>query len=319
LFEDKELLNALEPMLKNQRKGLVKLNLRKKLSLDENDPEKLKALFQQSLSEHELGQALFLQHIIFDRIRNEKLPEGFVRQLEIPKESAFGPLFNNIVLFNRERINYDLLQTIKAFEELQAFIPNNPKIKYNLAALKIEAWAEGPTEDIDRKTIENLLRELDKTDIDPSLVERLKINYYLLLTQYLTYEKRFKEKRRSLQNIYHYYRKLDLEDAEALSLARFLAFYSEFKLATDILYPRVNAENVSEDLLFYYLKLTIGSPRNTRTSAYKEMIRTAIRLNRERYCELFLPKAQGGFTFQLKGNKVLNDSYCESCTKTANY
>ena len=318
LAEDKELLRTLEPLLEKQRKGIVRLVLQKKLSVYEDDPEKLKADFSQSLSGRNLEEALFLQYLIFDQVRGEKLPDEFISQLEIPEESELGPLFNNIVLFGLERQNKDLYQTIQEFERLQTFIPDNPKIKYNIAALKIRAWSEGSSPDVNRQAIEKLLHDLGKTNIHPSLTERLRINYFLLLTQYLTFEKKYKEKRKSVKSIYHHYRKVDMDDAEALSIARFLAFYSEFKMATDVLSPRVKSENVSEDVLFYYLKLTITEPRNTRSSEYSKIIGKAISMNKERYCKMFLPKAQGGYTFQLKDDAMLKDSYCENCSGVIN-
>lgn len=313
LSKDKELLLALEPMLARQRKGLVKLVLQKKRSVYENDPEALKSIFHESLSEPELEQAILLQHYIFERIRNETLPDEFIDQLQIPKESAFGPLFNNIVLFNWERHNYDLHQAIQALEDFQQLSPKSAKLKYNLAALKIQAWSEGNTPTINKEAIEKLIKSINKTDLHPSLVERLKINYYLLLTQYLTYDKKFKKKRKSVRSIYSHYKKLNLGDDEVLSLAKFMAFYSEFDIATDVLYPSTKSEDVSEDLLFYYLKLTIGNPKYTEKADYKNNLQKAVSLNQERYCALFLPKAQGGFTFQLKESTTLKKSYCENC------
>ena len=313
LFEDRELLDALEPMLKKQRKGLVKLVLQNKVSVYESDPEKLKEFFHHSLTEADLKQAIFLQHVIFERIRAEKLPDEFINQLEIPKESSFGPLFNNILLFNFERLNTDLYQTIEALENLQSLIPNSFKLKYNLLALKLKAWSEGSSLSINRDTLGKQINELNKTGIHPSLLERLKINYHLLLSQYLTYEKDFRGKSKSIKTIYHHYRKLALQEEEALSLAKFMASNSEFKLAEDVLYPKVKSENVSEDLLFYYLNLTIGNPRSIRTTFYQGLLEKAVSLNKARYCELFLPKPQGGFSFQLKSDKILKDSYCENC------
>lgn len=313
LSKDEELLNSLEPILAKQRMGRIRLVLQKKVSLYEEEPDKLKSIFQSSLTDANLDQAIFLQHIIFDRIREESLPDDFINQLEVPKESAYGPLFNNIILFNWERNSYDLHQAIQELENFQALFPNSFKLKYNLIVLTIRAWSEGKTAHINRETIGKLIEDLKKTEIHPSLVERLKINYYLLLAQHQTYEKEFEEKSRSVRNIYHHYKKLELDDQEVLRLAKFLAFYSEFKVAVDVLNPKVKSKTVSEDLLFYYLKLTIGNQMNGGSSAYKKLLQKAVSLNNERYCELFLPKAQGGFTFQLKESKMLKDSYCENC------
>ncbi|MGL1888079.1 MAG: hypothetical protein OCD76_16305 [Reichenbachiella sp.] len=314
LTKNKDFLNSLEPTLSKQRKGMIKLTLQKRISTYEDSPEQLKSTFQQSLSDQDLSQAIFLQQMIFNRIRSDKLPDEFINQLEIPKDSKYGPLFNNIILFDLERFNTDVLQTIKEFEFLETFTPNSSKIKYNLLALKIKSWSEGNTLGYNRNSIAILLDEIDKSEISKSLLFRLKINYNLILIQYLTYEKKFNEKRKLVKELYYQYRNLNLSDTDVYNLAKFLVFYSEFKLAEEVLYSKVVSENVSEELLFYYLELTFAKEKPIKHSAYMKVIQKAIDLNQNRYCNLFLPKSQGGHTFQLLENDLLKQIYCENCT-----
>lgn len=313
LAQDKRLLDSLEPILAKHRKGMIKLKLQLNLSDYEDHPEKLKHVFQQSLAEPDLDQALFVQEKIIENIKDDKLPDEFINQLEIPKESKYGPLFINIILFNWERQNVELMESIRKIEKLEEIFPNSPKLKYNLLVLKIRAWTEGEAPGIDRNTLKKLLEEVKKTDIDPTLVKRLEINYHLLLAQYLVYEKKFREKRKSINIIHQQYKNLELKDTEVLSLAKFLATYSEFKAAEEVLYSRLSSDHVPEDLLFYYIELTIGNPEKTSTSAYKGILQKALDTNVQRYCRLFLPRSQGGFSFQLKENPVLKSSYCGRC------
>ena len=312
LAEDEELLEQLEPILARQRKATIELKLQNNQGGD-TSPEKIKQFFHASLTQQDMEEAIFLQHAIFQKIRNEELPDHFIDQLEIPRESAFGPLFNNLVLFQYEREREDLYETIEEIERLQTFLPDNEKLKYNLAALKIRAWAETTSPEINKDAIERLINELKNTEIHPSLVNRLKLNQDLLLIQYLTYEKKFREKGKLVWNVYLQYKAADLDDYELLRLAKFLAFYSEFETATEVLYPRIGEEGVSEDLLFYYLTLTMGNSKTTGTSEYKKVLNKVAAINNVRFCQLFLPKSQGGVTFQLKDNPVLDEAFCRSC------
>lgn len=315
---DKNLSKALEPILKNQQKGLIELRLERKITSYENDPVQLKELFGHVLYQHEVEQALFLQQLIFDKIRNNEISENFFDQIEVPKSSEFGPLFNNLILFYSERNKIESLEALRQFENLTIQIPNNPKIKYNRVVLLIQLWTRGETEKINRSYISKLIKSLEGTQIKNSLIKRLWINYNIILSQYLEYEKDYKRKDRWVKELYHQYKSADFSNGELLSLAKYIAFYSHFKSAEGMLYVRIRGGNYSEDILFYYLKLTVGNPKKHSKSTYSSLIEKAIDLNKIRYCNLFLPKPQGGLTFQLKEYPILKKTYCNFCNGLPN-
>lgn len=310
LSTDPRLLASLEPVLASHRKAVVKLTFR---DANRVDAGPLKALFHKSLGEPELSHALVLQKRIFDKIRGEQLPHKFIEELEIPGESRYGPLFTNIILFNMERLDLSKVRTVSELEELAILMPDDPKIKYNILTLKLQLWAQTNNHGYDRASIEQLLREVDRSSLERASINRVKINYHLLLTQYLTYEKKFREKRKSVKTIYHYYSKIELTDDEVLSLARFLAFYSEFKMASDLLYTRLAGSNPSEELVFYWLKLNMSNNRKIEGSEFKRVTALAIAANRRRYCDLFRSRPEGGLSFQLKAIEPLRTSYCDFC------
>lgn len=310
---NKVLADSLEFILKNQRKGVVNLSLTKKVSSFENDTTELKMLFNHALDRNSIRQALYLQQLIFEKIRAYEIPETFIDRLEIPESSEFGPLFNNLVLFSSERSSIGLSQTIKEFQKLDSLIPNNDKIKYNLAALKLKTWASITTEEINRTVISRLIKSLESTSIDQSLVKRLWINYNIILSQYLELERDYKQKDRWVKDIYYQYRKAQLTNEESLSLAKYIASYSQFKVAEDILYNKISEDDYSEEILFYYLKLTLGNSKKSSNSKYNLLIKKAVEMNKNRYCSLFLPKSQGGHTFQLKEYPNLKKTFCDFC------
>lgn len=306
------ILKGLEPILSQHRKALIVLRLQKKFSAEESNSEVLKKFFDQSIANGDINEALYIQQIIFEKIRSNQIPDELIGQLEVPHSSQFGPLLNNFEIFNYEQDDLYLYQNISNFENLLTLLPGNKKIKYNLVALKIKAWTESELF-TDRTQIKQMIDELEEMNLEKSLVTRLKANYHIILTQYLQKEQKFKEKNKSIKEVYWLYSRLELTDEDLLSLSKYLAYYSKFDWAENVISKRVNQVDVNEDLIFYYLKLTINSSNKTKQTAYRSFMFNAIDKNNQRFCDLFLPKPQGGYTFQILNNEFIRKTYCENC------
>ena len=307
-----DVLDQIEPLLKNHRKALIQLKLQKKFSDEENDPELLKKFFDQNIVKKNIEEALYLQEIIFEKIREGKIPEDFIGKLEVPKSSEYGPLLNNFGIFQYKSNDAFLYENIKNFENLLEILPGNIKIKYNLLVLKIKVWTEGELI-TNREEIEASIDELENMGLDKSLVTRLRVNYYIILTQYQQQRQDYTAKNRTLKEVYWKYKNLDLSDQDLLSLAKYLSTYTKYDWAEMVLHDRINQLEANEDLLFYYLKLTINDPKRTKQSHYRTIMLNALDKNTQRYCDIFLPKGQGGYTFQILSNEYLRKTYCENC------
>lgn len=302
----------IEPLLKNHRKAIVKLKLQKKFTTEENNPKLLKKFFDQNIASKNIDEAIYIQNIIFEKIRNQQLPQEFINKLEVPKESSYGPLLNNLAIFSYEINDEFLYENILNFERLLEIIPNNVKIMYNLTALKIKAWSQGELA-TNQNDIKKLIEKLEKNGIDKSLVRRLKVNYYIILTEYYQLKKNYKKKNKYLKEVYWLYSKLDLNDKDLLSLSRYLARYSKFDWAEAVIKKRIGDINIEEALIFYYIRLTIKNAYKTRQMSYRKTLLNAINKNNRRFCDLFLPISRGGYSFQLLNNKYVKKVYCENC------
>ncbi|MFY0602068.1 MAG: hypothetical protein JXR03_20505 [Cyclobacteriaceae bacterium] len=307
-----DLRMELEPMLSEHRKALIVLKLEKRFSDEENNPEVLRSFFNQSIKNEDINEALYLQQVILAKIKDEKIPRDFIGKLEVPEESRYGALLNNFAIFNYESNDAFLYENIVRFEELLQLLPNNVKVKYNLAALKIRAWTEGEII-TDARDIKGAINELEKLGLEKSLLRRLRVNYHIIQTQYQQQSGNYKEKNKSLKEVYWLYSKLRLNDDDLLSLSKYLSIYSKFEWAEAILKDRVREVDANEDLIYYYLKLTISNRQKTKQLAYRTFMLNAIDKSNQRFCDLFLPTSQGGYTFQLLDDEFLRKTYCESC------
>ncbi len=312
LANDEALAASLEPILQRHRKALVELQLRKRYADETNDPETLKQFFDQAIATENLAEALYLQQVIFSGVRDRRLPDSFIDKLEVPRSSPLGPLHHNLILYAYESDTSRLTETIAGLRELLKLLPGNAKVEYNIAALTIEWWTRGHVPE-NSEEIRKMILGLEKKGIHRSLSRRLLVNYWIFMTEYYELKQDVRNKNRALREVYNDYKKLALSDEDRVSLAKFLSYYSQFSWAENVLYPRIRQVDASEELLFYYLHLTISNRRKTRQTQYKTLLLNAIDKNPQRFCNTFLPRAQGGFTFQLLDDVNLRKIYCESC------
>ncbi len=310
-LDNTALEKEMEPLLKKHRKAILFLELERKTELDASSPKLAQKLFNESLLKKDIDKALELQKLIFHNIRHHKLPEDLLTKLEIPKKVEYGLLLNNDAIFKYEQNQENVLDAIKYLKELDLLIPNNAKIKYNLCALRLEAWVSKKL-DIKHQYLYNYIMKLEYK-IDKRLWIRLLLNYHILLSEYEILQRNYKGKDRALRFIYNNYRALKLSSEDILNVASYFVSYTKYQWAINLLLPEAQKVDVDEDVLFYFLNLTIVNDAITKKQFYRLIMLNAINLNRERYCELFNTQSKGGITFQLLGNSYLKKTYCEGC------
>jgi hypothetical protein len=308
-----DLLKKLEPILRKERKAIVELKLEKRLSYQETNKDQLKSFFQQSIAKRNIDEALYLQQIIFFKIRKEELPEQFLNELEVPEAMPYGSLLINHRAFLVDNEYDNVFEAVNAFEKLDALLPNNPKIKYNLCVLKMRAWMQTDLL-IDKDMLVKNINALRGFGIPENLVKRLMINYHIFLSELAMQKRDYAAKDRSMQFIYNSYRSLKMNDDDLVNLSKYFCYYSKFEIGEQILIPRSKAIDVSEDLLFYYLNLTIFNEKNTANKFYRITLLNAVNRNTSKFCRMFGGLSEGGITFQLLGNPFLKKSFCENCS-----
>jgi hypothetical protein len=306
------LLAKLEPTLRHHRKALIELDLEKRISYLQSTAGELKKYFHQELANRNMEEALYLQQIIFYRIKREELPDTFLHEIEVPESLEYGSLLLNNVSFQFENSYSTVFEAINTFEKLDILLKENPKIKYNLCALRLQSWRESPLL-VDQHPLLSDIQSLANIGIPELLVRRLLINYNILLSESSLRQKKYAEKEKAVKFIHAAYSTGNLSDEDLLNLAKYFSYNSKFDWAEKILQPRTNAIDVSEDLLFYYLNLTLFDEHNTKNSSYRAVLLNAINGNQPRFCKLFDSIKNGGVTFQLLNDPYLKKTYCENC------
>ena len=141
------------------------------------------------------------------------------------------------------------------------------------------------------------------------------INLEILKAEKYMFEGDFKNKDKSTAYIFSEYKDKPLRDQDFLNLANYFTFFSNNDYSKKLLEDKVQNIETSEDLLFFYLNLTIIDQELTNKKEYRAMMLNAYSKAPERFCSLFNSLSKGGITFQLLENDFLRKTYCESCSK----
>lgn len=305
--------NELEIYLKNHRKAVIILSLEKKDKYKEMTTSTLIATFNKLIKEDNIDEALVVQNSLFDKIKVEKSPEK-LKQLTIPKQKKLVPILNKNSMFyyllNRSysKIAFDELKKLEKID------PKNTRIKYNLVVLKFIIWRNN-WDKIKAPDFKSEILNLKKYNIKKPLVDRMLVNFHIVKAEKNMRARKYDEKDYSVEFIIDTYENFKFSNYDYLSLAQFLTYYSNIDDATDLLDDKVRTITVDEDLLFYYLNLTITNKYNVASDNYRTIMLNAINMNKIRFCKLFNSSLEKGVTFQLLENEYLKKTYCENCSK----
>ncbi len=301
----------LEPILSKHRKGIVYLELEKKITNHFANANEIIQEFDKSIKEHKLEKALQIQEHLASLNASQEFPKDSYKRLTIPKKSEYSLLLNNQAIIFDEPSYKELFVKLIDLHQLS---PKNATISYNLAVTAIHLWAQNDPE-VSQQLIDGLIKQIATSPISRMLKERLKLNYLIVLSEYLFYQKQYEQKNRVIGQIRQKYLKLKLNEDDVLNLAQYLAAYNKFKWAEQLVRPYARKIDVNENLLFYYINLTVIDKKIVNKSGYREILLNAMNINQKRFCKIFNANDKGGITFQLLENSFLKRNYCDGCSR----
>lgn len=311
-LNDNGLSAKMEPILKNHRKAIIILELEKRTKFQSEENTVIKSFYEKAIKNKTIDEAIELQKEIFARIRNNKMPKETLNEIHIPKEVGYGTLLKNNVAFVFEENEEDVYSALAAFKELELLLPKDEQIKFNICVLQLKSWVYGELL-IEPEQLLKDIKSLTRLGISGVLVKRLLLNYNIINSEYMMFKQDYAAKDVSLSYIYKNYKYLSLSNKDYLQLARYFSSYARYDWSEKVLKPHIKAIDVDEELLFYYLNLTIIDQKNTNNQSYRLIMLNAINLNQKRFCSLFDPYGKGGINFQLLKDNYLKSTYCETC------
>ena len=304
----------IEPILQKHRKAILLIDLEKKVVVSYTTPAQILDQFEKAIINKNIKEAIQIQQVIFSKIVDNTLPNQFLNSMEIPEKSEYSILLNNQSVFKFLIDESGVYETYMQFVKLHNIFPNDSHIQYNICALRFKMWLF-ENESIDPATFKSEIENLKKYKIPQNLINRMLVNYNIIMCEKYMNKNDFKNKDLSLQFIYYNYKKLPLKAEDLLSLAQYFVSFSKFDWAIELLKPYIKQIDVNEDLLFYYLNLTITDSKLTNTGSYKTYLLNAMNRNKVRFCKMFKSARSGGVTFQLLDNDYMKVMNCDNCEK----
>jgi hypothetical protein len=311
-LKDKTINDALESYLRLHRKAVLVIELNKKTTLSDVKPDILITMFDQAIKDKNIERAKEIQNSIYYRIRNKQLANSFATNLTIPKQIEYGQLLiNNSML--QYFVDEDVYAAYLELQELEDILPKDEKIKYNLCVLRFRLILKGE-HIVKPEDLKLSIDQLKSYRIAKKLIDRMGVNYNIIMCESYMLKKDYFNKDKCLKYIQANYKFVPMTDHDRVSLAQYLSMYSKYDWAIKVLEPEISKVDAEEDLIFYYLNLTIGDPKITNKENYKVVMLNAINANPARFCKMFDSVKNGGVSFQLLEYDLLKKIYCENCS-----
>ncbi|MBD0823525.1 hypothetical protein [Aestuariibaculum marinum] len=302
----------MEPILKNHRKAVIELELEKKDKYINETPEQLLVRFNNAVTEDNLTEVEELQNSIFEKIRSRETSYEILNKMEIPLQDKFVKVFNKNSAYKYMNDIREAVIVYNELQQLEKIAPKDAGVKYNIAAVKIKLWRYNAIE-VDESALKTQINALKNYGIGSGLISRMMVNYHIIKAENYMRSRDYANKDKSVEYINRNYKNFPLSNYDYLSLAQFFSFYANTDLAVELLDRKARSIDIDEDLLFYYLNLTLINPKLTKDSDYRTVLLNAVNMNKERFCKLFNAVEKGGVTFQLLEDEYLRKTYCESC------
>lgn len=304
---------GMEPILSRHRKAVLHLILKRKDTLSFDNPEKLILQFKDAIRDSMPEKAADVQNAIYNKIIKGQFPGELADKIEFPEHDSYVPMANGMGVFNYMTGRSNIQTTLKLFTSLNRQMPDNGKVKYNMCVAKLLTWDAG-RRSFDHKNLKEEIGHLYDLKVDPKLISKLLLNYHILLSEYYMNITYYDLKDKAVKYIFSNYSTTTINEYDALDLAKYLASYGNEKWARMVLKPYVSAEQVNEEIIFYYIHLGIVNPIVARSGTFGNVLEKAYKINAPRLCKLFHTRGHGGITFQLLREAKLKKKYCELCS-----
>lgn len=310
---DRAVADSLEGILAPERKVVATIYFERKSGYEIVRKDSILPLFQRAIAEKRIGQARSILKEVYERIRDNRLPNDYLNQLEVPASVDFWELQSDRASYSYWLMMFDEQQALKAFSKIRALYSTHGRVNYNICALKLILWHWQPDSTRDTTGLLPMIERLPAEGIDPSLLRRMKVNYYIMLSQDYMARYVYDRKDSALAAVRALYAGMKLTDGDRYALAMFFSFYSQSDWSRELVDARIDQLDVSEDLLFYYINLAFFRPAEYGNDQLRKAMLNASNLDRDRFCKFFHSTDRGGAGMQLLEQPVFREFFCQDC------
>jgi hypothetical protein len=312
-LSDRTISKELEPLLKKHRKATVTVWMRKEIQPDLSDMPGLIDFYVASLQAEHLENTLKIQDAIFELVDQENVSALFPDSLPLPTNKLFSYVFTRDYVYRYKTGLVDHAKLFQLFDDLKDYYPNDPAIRFNLAELAFRSWVGGD-HSINADSVLGIINNLDQFDVPVWAKNRLLINFHLVSIRQSMAEADARKRLRSARAIRSLYTSSFTTDDELVNLARFFSAYRQTDVAERLLRPYARNNNPDEDLLYFYIILTINEATTVNMRWYNDLLEKAYEINPQRFCSLFQPvSSPGSAGISLLFRDRIKEFFCQNC------
>jgi len=308
-IKEERLANKLEDILKNHRYAEVKLQITYDIKGDKEQAYVV-SRFNKAVELGDRIKALSIQKYIFKKVLAKEYDKKAVDDEVIPETKAFaGILMNKYWLqkyLNELSMDNGICEKVEALYNLDS---ENPYLQFNKLFCTI-SWANLANEKI-INDINNKLNVLYKTPLQKKTVDNLNLEYLFGIIEAVdTMPEPSPLALESLEKIKEIVDIKELNMKAALKLAILFVNHNDYQYSAKLLEPFIADKEPLEDLLFTYISLCTHSDARIMSNKFPTAIEKALKINKNRLCELF---ETGRISPQVFDNLKAKGIVCESC------
>lgn len=304
LSEDTTMLRKIEPLLQAERFAAVEMRVAfdlKKLSVDEYWAYRI----QKAIEKKDYKRALNHQTTLIKLVQEGKVSIEKFLAIPIPNDKKYVNMLNNRAVFIS-----DVKEKMQAFDEISKLEANNPIIKYNILALRLNAISslDNNARREELQILSSQFSSLTANAIPTKLYNTLRTRFHPILSS-----ERKSKKGESYKNIKELSENSPI--LEAVFLADYYADQKRFDLAAQIMldhYAELN-EELKDLCKEYCLRMIYFSKAGKVESAekqYYQVFKKLQKTNPEVFCEVFNASK---VSFKFFENLHIKKLYCDTC------
>jgi outer membrane protein OmpA-like peptidoglycan-associated protein len=307
---DKQLLDELEPVLAKERFAQIILDVTYDVS--GNKEEKFSTTtFNRAVKANNAKQAYKVLEFINKRVSEGKYDASIYDSLNISEDAKTVGLVNNKIYYKYLSENDVEPEDDATFDRLLKYEPNNPVLLYNkvFCQLKLDSNAGSAERQNEvQQKINSLYGKLDS-----NYVNGLNIEWQFKIMESLDTLENVDDKIDAcVERIKMFYNIKDASWQNSLKLASVFVRAKDYSYAATILEPHLNAKNVNENLVYYYISAASRVKEKFYSRTFARALEIAKEKNPERYCKLF---GEPFMTFQVLENPSVKKTYQASCSQ----
>lgn len=305
LNKDTTLSRKIEHLLQAERFASIEMRVSfdlKKLKEDEYWAYRI----QKAIEKKDLKRALSNQTALIKLYQAGKVSYERFMAVQIPMEAKYIALLNNKFLY----IN-NTAEKLGKFETLRTLDPNNPIIKYNYLALKLNSISalDNDARREELQILSSLFSSLTATAIPVKLYNTLRSRFHPIIN-----DNRKSKKAETYKNIKELSQSSPV--LEAVFLADYYADQKRFDLAAQILFDHYADVNDEDSALCreYCLRMLYfgkASKNEAFEKQYYGVFKKLQKTNPELFCEIF---NKSKVSFKFFENLHVKKLYCDACS-----